>query len=126
MRIAIAAENNNGLDSAVSHHFGRCPYFILVDVEVQEVKEVTGVKNPYHSKHNPGQVPAFINSHKVEVMLSGGMGRRAVEFFQQYDIQPVTGASGSVRQSLQRYLDGELHEAQSCAEHGHHHHSHHS
>jgi predicted Fe-Mo cluster-binding NifX family protein len=40
MRIAISVESNNGLESPVSLHFGRCPYFILVDVEGQEVKAV--------------------------------------------------------------------------------------
>jgi predicted Fe-Mo cluster-binding NifX family protein len=46
MRIAISAENQNGLDSPVSPHFGRCPCYILVDVEGQEVKAVTVVDSP--------------------------------------------------------------------------------
>lgn len=131
MRIAISAENNNGLDSIVSQHFGRCPYFILLDLEEQAVKAVTGVENPYFGNHAPGQVPGFIHSHKANVMLTGGMGRRAVQFFEQFDIQPVTGAAGTVRQALQGYLDGRLDGAQPCAEsqqhhqHGHHHHGHH-
>ena len=33
MRIAISVEDDNGLDSVISHHFGRCPYFVLVDVD---------------------------------------------------------------------------------------------
>ena len=32
MRIAISAENNLGLESEVAHHFGRCPFFALVEV----------------------------------------------------------------------------------------------
>jgi predicted Fe-Mo cluster-binding NifX family protein len=128
MRIAISAEANQGLDSPVSQHFGRCPYFILVDLKDQEIEAATGIENPYFSNHTPGQVPAFIHEQKAGVMLTGGMGRRAVNFFQQYDIQPVTGASGTVRQTLQRYLNGDLHGADPCAaseqhhHHGHHHH----
>jgi len=38
MRIAISAETNNGLDSIIGQHFGRCPYFALVDMEGNEVK----------------------------------------------------------------------------------------
>jgi predicted Fe-Mo cluster-binding NifX family protein len=122
MRIAISAENNQGLDSLISQHFGRCPYFIFVDVdESQEIKAVTVIDNPYYSNHRPGQVPAFIHSHQADVMLTGGMGHRAVSFFQQYGIQPITGASGTVRQTLQRYLNGELSDAQPCAESQHHH-----
>ncbi len=125
MRIAISAENNQGLDSQVSHHFGRCPYFILVDLEENEIKAVTGIDNPYHQNHNPGQVPAFIQSQQAQVMLSGGMGRRALDFFQQYGIQPATGAAGTVREAVRSYLRGELTKAEPCAD-SQHHHGHHS
>ena len=124
MRIAISAANNNGLDSRVSEHFGRCPYFIIVEVEGQEVTGVTTVDNPYYGNHAPGQVPTFINSQGAQVMLTGGMGHRAVSFFQQYGIEAVTGASGTVRQALQSYLGGELSGAEPCAESEHHHHHH--
>ena len=33
MRIAISLQTNNGLDSAVAQHFGRCPYFALVEMD---------------------------------------------------------------------------------------------
>jgi predicted Fe-Mo cluster-binding NifX family protein len=125
MRIAISAENNNSLDSFVSQHFGRCPYFVLVDVEAQDIKTVTVVENPHFKNHTPGQVPAFIHSHQADALVAGGMGRRAINFFQQYGIQPVTGASGTVREAVQSYLAGELSEADPCAHshhHGHHHH----
>ena len=122
MRIAISAENQNGLDSPVSPHFGRCPYYILIDVEGQEVEAVTAVDNPYHGKHAPGQVPGFIHSQGANVMLAGGMGHRAVSFFQEYGIEAVTGASGTVRQALQSYLGGKLRGAEPCAKSQHHHH----
>jgi predicted Fe-Mo cluster-binding NifX family protein len=121
MRIAISVESNNGLESPVSLHFGRCPYFILVDVEGQEVKAVAAVDNPYYGNHSPGQVPVFINSQGADVMLAGGMGRRAVGFFQQYGIEAVTGASGTVRQALQGFLGGELSGVEPCAGSQHHH-----
>ncbi len=124
MRIAISAENQYGLDSPVSPHFGRCPYYILIDVEGQEVEAVTVVDNPYYGKHAPGQVPGFIHGQGANAMLAGGMGRRAVSFFQQYGIEAVTGASGTVRQALQSYLGGELHGAEPCAESQQHHHHH--
>jgi predicted Fe-Mo cluster-binding NifX family protein len=124
MRIAISADNSNGLDSVVSPHFGRCPYFVLVDMDEQAVKTVNAVENPYYSSHQPGQVPAFINSHGANVMLTGGMGRRAIMFFEQFGIQPVTGAAGSVRQSLERYLGGTLQGAAPCRESVQHAHEH--
>ncbi|NOZ70645.1 MAG: dinitrogenase iron-molybdenum cofactor biosynthesis protein [Chloroflexi bacterium] len=122
MRVAISVETNQGLDSIVAQHFGRCPYFALIDVENLAVKEVKVIANPFYASHQPGQVPAFIHENRADVMLSGGMGGRAIEFFRQYGIKTATGASGTVRLALERYLGGELTEAAPCQEsvaHGH-------
>ena len=122
MRIAVSAEDDNGLDSRVSPHFGRCPYFVLLDVGGRQVNAVSVVVNPYYPDHQPGQVPSFIHSQEANVMLTGGMGGRAIAFFQQYGIEPVTGASGAVRDALDQYLDGTLQGVAPCHEsvaHGH-------
>jgi predicted Fe-Mo cluster-binding NifX family protein len=122
MRIAVSADTKKGLDSIVSPHFGRCPHYILVDVEGHSVTGVQEVDSPYYGHHQPGQVPGFIHSLGANVMLAGGMGGRAIMFFQEYGIEGVTGAYGTVRQSVERYLGGELKGAAPCKEsqeHGH-------
>ncbi|MBC7223606.1 MAG: NifB/NifX family molybdenum-iron cluster-binding protein [Anaerolineae bacterium] len=122
MRIAVSTDDPNGLDGVVSPHFGRCPFFTLVEIEGNEVREVRAVENPFYQAHQPGQVPAFIHSLGADVMLTGGMGGRAVQFFQQVGIEPVTGAMGTVRQALEGYLGGALRGAAPCqesVEHGH-------
>jgi predicted Fe-Mo cluster-binding NifX family protein len=116
MRVAISADTKNGLDSVVSPHFGRCPHFVLVDVQGDQVNTVNVVDNPYYGNHEPGQVPDFIHSLGANVMLTGGMGQRAIMFFQQYGIEAATGAFGTARQSLERYLGGQLRGAESCSE----------
>jgi predicted Fe-Mo cluster-binding NifX family protein len=116
MRVAISSDSSNGLDSVVSPHFGRCPYYVLVDLDGREVSEVSAVENPCYGQHRPGEVPGFIQSQGADVMLAGGMGRRAIGFFQQYGIQAVTGASGTVRHALEQYLGGALQGAAPCRE----------
>jgi predicted Fe-Mo cluster-binding NifX family protein len=118
MRIAISTENDQGMTSKVSAHFGRCPYFALVDLDEGVVAKVVTIANPFYGNHQPGQVPAFIQSQQADVMLSGGMGAGAISFFQQYGVDVATGASGTVQQSVQRYLRGELSADASCP--GHH------
>ena len=128
MRLAISVEDNNGLDSTISHHFGRCPFFVLVDVDGEEIGEVQVIDNPYHAQHQPGMVPGYIHNQNVDVMISGGMGRRAIAFFQEYGIDIATGASGTVKATIDNYLRGNLSTAEPCREsvkHArHHHHSH--
>ena len=122
MRIAISVETNDGLESIVAHHFGRCPYFALVDLNETEVKNVQVIANPFYAGHQPGQVPGFIHEQKADVMLSGGMGGRAIQFFQQYGINTATGATGTVQTAVDAYLNEQLSGAAPCresVEHGH-------
>lgn len=95
IRIAISAENDDGLKSVIGHHFGRGPYFVLVDLEDEVIQNIKIVDNPYFNQHQPGMIPGFINSHEVDVMLSDGVGRRTISYFQQYDIQVASGATGT-------------------------------
>ncbi len=122
MRIAISVEKKNDLDSTVAHHFGRCPFFAIVDVEGTEIQTIEVIENPFFSGHEVGEVPGFIKEQKVDVMLSGGMGGRAIQFFKELDIEASTGADGTVRSALKGYFGGELSEAAPCVEsveHGH-------
>ncbi|HUS84631.1 MAG TPA: NifB/NifX family molybdenum-iron cluster-binding protein [Anaerolineales bacterium] len=125
MRIAIAAEDNTGLDSAVSHHFGRCPFFVIVEVDGKEVQQIHTIDNPYFAGHEPGMVPEFIHKQGAEVMISGGMGGKAIGFFQEYGIKPATGATGTVRTAVESFLGGSMTLAEPCresVEHAHHDH----
>ncbi len=115
-RVAVSADDGTGLGSIVSPHFGRCPYYVLVDLDDREVTAVAAIENPYYGQHQPGQVPQFIREQGVDVMLTGGMGQRALRFFEAYGIQAVTGASGTVGRSLEQYLVGALADAQPCRE----------
>lgn len=122
MKIAVTAENNNGLESLVAQHFGHAPFFVLVDVKDGEVCAVQGIANPFATAHQPGQIPDFVKQQNADVILSGGMGGRAIEFFEQAGIKAATGASGTVRQALEHYLGGKLKDAAPCDEsvaHGH-------
>ncbi|WP_295388766.1 NifB/NifX family molybdenum-iron cluster-binding protein [uncultured Thiodictyon sp.] len=122
MKIAITAETDNGLDSQVAQHFGHAPFFVLVDVEQGAIQAALSIANPFAENHEPGQIPDFIKQQQAEVMLSGGMGGRAIQFFTQAGVKTATGASGTVRQALENYLGGTLTSAAPCDEsvaHGH-------
>lgn len=121
MKIAITAETSQGLDSQVAQHFGHAPYFILVDILDGAVAATQDIANPFAEAHEPGQIPNFIKEQGANVMLSGGMGGRAIEFFTQAGIKTATGATGTVRAALENYLGGALTAAEPCTEHGHKH-----
>jgi len=115
MRIAFSTETNEGLDAPISQHFGRCPYYVIVEMEGDTIKGVNTIDNPFYNSHGaPGQVPSFIKQQGVDIMISGGMGGRAAEFFEQFGIKPITGASNIVKDALNEYMAGELRDFQTC------------
>ena len=114
MRIAVSSDNDMGLESSVSAHFGRCPFFTVVEVDDGKTISVESVSNPHFNNHTPGQVPAFVDSLRANVIIAGGMGRRAVSLFLQFGIDSVTGASGSVDRSVKLFLSGNLSGTAPC------------
>ena len=122
MRIVVTAQTDQGLDAPVAQHFGHAPFFTVVDADAAEVSSVQTVANPFLEGHQPGQIPGYVHELGAEVMLSGGMGGRAIAFFNQFGIAAATGASGTVAESIAAFLDGRLGGASACADseaHGH-------
>lgn len=107
-RVCFTADEANGLDSVMSYHFGHCPYFVIVDVEGNEVRSVKSITNPLGGEHNPGDLPTFMKEQGVNVIITGGMGPKAQEYFKNFGIEPVIGAYGKVKDVLEEYLHGKV------------------
>ena len=122
MRIAVTAETDAGLDSPVAQHFGHAPYFVLVDTKAGTVTSAEALVNPFAEGHAPGEIPGYIHQLGADVMLSGGMGGRAIQFFSDLGIATATGAFGTVRDAVGTLLAGQAGTAEPCADsvaHGH-------
>jgi predicted Fe-Mo cluster-binding NifX family protein len=118
MKIAFASEDNQGLKGFLSAHFGRCPYYTIVDVEDKTVSDVQIIDNPYFTNHVPGAVPQFIKEQGAQVMIAGGMGPRALELFNQLGIEAITtGIQENLEAILNAYLRGEISGATGCEHH---------
>ena len=113
-KLALACEDNQGLDGQISQHFGRCPSYLIVDVDGNEVKKSEVVENPYYTNHIPGKVPQFIKEQEVQVMIAGGMGPKAIDMFSTFGIEVVTGAIGTAGNVLQAYLQGKITGVEPC------------
>ncbi len=106
MRIAIPCEGGD-LNSSVSMHFGRASHFMIADVVGNKVEKVEFIRNPFES-HAPGQIPRFLHSLGVNVVIAYGMGIKARMFFESLGIDVVTGAYGRVGDVLNGFLSGNL------------------
>lgn len=100
MKIAISTDAGT-----VSAHFGRCPSFTIVDIEEGKVINKEVADNP---GHEPGFIPQFLNEKGVECIIAGGMGPRAVGFFNEMNIKAIVGITGNVDDVIQQVVDGTL------------------
>ncbi len=107
MRVAIPSMNDAGLDSEVSMHFGRSPYYTFVDIEEEKVKNVEVLPVPF-AEHGPGDLPHFVKEHGGDVVIAYGMGTRAVDFFQQLGVDIVTGAMGKISGVIDAFIHNML------------------
>jgi ATP-binding protein involved in chromosome partitioning len=74
-------------------HFGHCEKFVIVTVE-EDKKEITAKEEATPPPHEPGVLPKWLHEKGVNVIIAGGMGMRAQQFFQQFGINVVVGAPG--------------------------------
>lgn len=100
MKIAISTDG-----IFVSEHFGRCPKFTLVDIENEKLVKLEEIENP---GHQPGNIPKFLHNNGVQCIVCGGMGSRAVGFFNEFNIKIVTGVSGKIDDVVNKLIKGTL------------------
>lgn len=122
MRICFTADEANGLESVVSYHFGHCPYYVIVDIDGNVVKNVESIPNPMAEEHNAGDLPSYMKEQGIDVIVTGGMGPKAQEFFKNYGIEVFTGAYGKVKDVLEEYLHSKVKYEEMEKEYGEHHH----
>ena len=103
MRIALPVVNGR-----LSMHFGHCDQFALVDVDEanRQVVETTYLPPP---PHEPGALPRWLHEQGAELIIAGGMGRRAQQLFAEQGIRVAVGAPADAPEDLvAAYLNGSL------------------
>jgi predicted DNA-binding protein (UPF0251 family)/predicted Fe-Mo cluster-binding NifX family protein len=114
-KIVLTANDGRGLDGEMSLHFGHCTHFVVAHVDIEQRVATTEVHpNPYAERHEPGQIPNYIKSLGADVVVAGGMGGKAIEWFRQLGIEVATGVRASVAETLNAYLAGDLAGVAEC------------
>ncbi|NLZ28747.1 MAG: dinitrogenase iron-molybdenum cofactor [Firmicutes bacterium] len=110
MKIAIATENG-----FVAQHFGHCSTYTLFEIADQKIIGKEVVDNP---GHQPGFLPGFLAQYGVSCIIAGGMGQRAINLFEEQNIEAIVGVAGVVEEVIADYLSGNLKAGESFCDHG--------
>ncbi|NOZ78396.1 MAG: ATPase [Acidobacteria bacterium] len=112
MRIAIPLQ-----DGVLSAHFGRCQAYAFIDAnsDTKTLARQTVITSP---PHEPGALPVWIAEHGADVVITGGMGPRAIELFERHGVEVVLGApSDEPGKVAESFLRGELTTTGSICDH---------
>jgi ATP-binding protein involved in chromosome partitioning len=112
MRIAIPVSGDR-----LSAHFGHCEQFAFIDVDDSE-KNIRSEELVTAPPHEPGLLPKWLAGMNVEMIIAGGMGRRAQQLFVHNNIEVMIGApADEPRNVVLQYLAGQLQCGQNICDH---------
>jgi predicted Fe-Mo cluster-binding NifX family protein len=94
MKICIPVEENNGLKSQVNGHFGSSPCFVIYDTDSHETETVDN-GNAHHA-HGMCHPLSMLNGKKIDAVICGGMGARAVMKLNEAGIKAFRSAGGTI------------------------------
>jgi predicted Fe-Mo cluster-binding NifX family protein len=118
MRICIPTETDSGFDARVHGHFGSAPIFTIF---VTETRTLEFVNNPNHQHiHGTCKPLNALHGTHVDVVVSIGMGLRAVHELKEGGIKAFRAKGTTVQEVIRNYEAGALEEItlyNSCTEH---------
>jgi len=120
-RIVIPAEDENGLNARLSKHFGRAPYFIVVELnEDGSIANVQAVPNESEHFGGTGRPPDRLLQFKPNAVITYGMGQRALSIFQEAKVAVLRANASTVKEVIEAYRQNKLEELTEGCRQSHH------
>ena len=106
MKICVTSQGEN-LDAPLDSRFGRCKYFVIVDPETLKFEAIS---NPNMDARGGAGIQSgqIMANKQVEAVVTGNVGPNAFQTLNAAGIPVMTGASGTVREAIEKYKRGEL------------------
>ena len=111
MKIAVTAKSNN-LESEVDPRFGRCSYFLIVDTDTMDFDSISN-ESAMASGGAGIQAAQTIAGKDVKAVLTGNVGPNAFQTLSASGIKVFVGVSGTIKESVEKYNNGELKEIEA-------------
>ena len=117
MKVVVSSLGTD-LMSQVDPRFGRCPYFLIVDTDTMAYEAIPN--SAVGAAHGAGiQATQLVVSTGAKTVLTGQVGPNAFQALSASRVQVLTGASGTVREAVERFKKGELKAARRPTVGGH-------
>lgn len=102
-------------EGKLATHFGHSQAFALIEVVENQIKNKEFLVPP---PHEPGVLPKWLSDLGTDIIIAGGMGHRAIRFFDDYGIKVITGAPELEPEELvTSYLENRLVTGENVCDH---------
>jgi len=110
MKIAISSTGKN-IDDKIDETFGRCPYFIIVEIKDGKIGKIETIENENINQTTGAGVSTaqLVAEKEVEAIITGNVGPRALDVLNQFNIKIYTG-KGSIKEAINSFINNELEE----------------
>ena len=112
MKICVSSTGKD-LNADVDQRFGRCQYFLIVDIETMKVKTISN-ESTLASGGAGIQSAQIVAKEGVDSVISGNIGPNAFQILQAAGIKVYTGAEGTIKEAIENYKKGKLKETGSA------------
>ena len=106
MKIAVSSSGKD-LDSQVDPRFGRSAYFVIVETDDMSF-EAFDNENIALGGGAGIQSAQFVASKGVRAVITGNCGPNAVQTLSVSRIEVFVGLSGTVREVIEKYIEGDI------------------
>ena len=118
MKVVVTSQGSD-LSSQIDPRFGRATNFIVVDIDTNEFSVHDNSQNLNAAQGAGIQAGRTVVDLKAEAVITGNVGPKAFRTLQAANVKVYPGASGTVREALEKFKAGQLPVADAANVQGH-------
>lgn len=121
-RIVIPVENEAGLDAYLAQHFGKAPYFAVVDLdENNNVLNIATELNKGEHVGGTGHPHEHLMMLKPDIFVVYGMGPGCLMSLVTSGVMVLKATGNTVKETIDSFRDGTLGVLEGGCQHSHYH-----
>ena len=112
MKITVSATEGS-LNADIDMRFGRCPYYIIFEIEENKIKGHEILKNIADQEMRGAGITAaqIVVNKETNIVITGNVGPKSFSVLSASGIKIISGVNGNVKDAVEKYLRGELKES---------------
>ena len=109
MKVAIPSEKPE-MGSKMSPIFGRCPHFMIVEIEAGKIVKSEAVANPGINQPGGAGMAAAqeLSKYGVNTLIAGTVGPKAAIALDTIGMEIYTPIEGTVQENVDAFMSGNL------------------